>query len=480
MALVGVAAAAAVLAAARRALFAPRALAACAGATVAGLLPYAYLPIRSRMDPPLDWGNPETLAGFLDVVLRKGFWVRRYIEGPADVFPIAANYLHGLGTELFWAGALLAAVGLYASRRGPRRTLAVFAAGVMALNLAALTVHGSRSDIFLWHRYYIPSYLVAALLAGVGVQHVARRLSPRVAWAALLIPLAMFAAGRQRADRSRYRLAESYSRAVLAALPPGAHLIASDDNILFVLIYLQFVESVRPDLDLILQGVGAADLPPLRFDPDREGVFFTHHPNWNVAGLEIVPRGLVFQAVRAGRPLPPPLPVPAALDGEADPRVPKDDLTRNLIGEFHYMKGVTLERRDWLGAWREFRRAMEVASENDVIPYNLGLIYRRNGLIDDALDAFERACRNNPRHLASQSRPRPADRVAEMRAERERLRNLERQLDAGDAALHATTDPTARHLRLAELLEARGDRVAARGHRLIALEIRAGRRDRAP
>src|SRR5262245_23665890 len=34
-----------------------------AAATLVGLLPYAYLPIRSRMNPRLDWGNPETLAG---------------------------------------------------------------------------------------------------------------------------------------------------------------------------------------------------------------------------------------------------------------------------------------------------------------------------------------------------------------------------------------------------------------------------------
>ena len=42
-------------------------------ATVVGLLPYAYLPIRSRMNPRLDWGNPETLEGFLGVVLRRDF-----------------------------------------------------------------------------------------------------------------------------------------------------------------------------------------------------------------------------------------------------------------------------------------------------------------------------------------------------------------------------------------------------------------------
>jgi uncharacterized membrane protein len=39
-----------------------------------GLLPYLYLPLRSRMNPRLDWGNPETLDGVLGVVLRRDFW----------------------------------------------------------------------------------------------------------------------------------------------------------------------------------------------------------------------------------------------------------------------------------------------------------------------------------------------------------------------------------------------------------------------
>ncbi len=37
----------------------------CVGLLLVGLLPYAYLPIRSSMDPVMDWGNPETLENFV-------------------------------------------------------------------------------------------------------------------------------------------------------------------------------------------------------------------------------------------------------------------------------------------------------------------------------------------------------------------------------------------------------------------------------
>ena len=43
--------------------------------------------------------------------------------------------------------------------------------------------------------------------------------------------------------------------------------------------------------------------------------------------------------------------------------------------------------------------------------YNLGLIYRRNGLLEAAFAAFERSHEINPRHIASKSQVRAADRA---------------------------------------------------------------------
>jgi hypothetical protein len=120
----------------------------------------------------------------------------------------------------------------------------------------------------------------------------------------------------------------------------------------------------------------------------------------------------------------------------------------------------------------ELERASAIAWDNDVLHYNLGLIYWRNGLLDRALAAFERSNQINPRHLASNDRVRPIDRVLELRAEVDRLRRLEESLDPALARAGAAA-PSAieRHLRLAALLEQRGELLAARGHRLRASEL---------
>lgn len=410
-----------------------REIAGAAAACALGLLPYLFLPLRSRSDPPLDWGNPETLDAFLAVVSRRDFWDRRWLELPGDWLAIASDWMASFPRELGWAGAALLLVGLTAAvrrrqgltRLGPAAALARLALLAMLGNLIVLGLHGSRSDLFYWHRYYIPSYLLGALVAASGAQALVDGLRSRTPmlrdrrWIvpALLLcfPLTQLALGWRAHDRSRYRIAEDYSRRLLAGLPPGADLAASDDNILFVLLYLHHVEGVRPDVNLIAQGVGDAELPALRFDPSASRLFFTHHPNWNLPELEVVPEGLAFHVVRRGLATGPAKLEPRRLAGEDDPRVPQDYLTRNLVGEFHFMLALNLELSSWPEAVRELEAAAAAAPDNDVLHYNLGLVYERRGDLSAALAAFERSQAINPRHLAARGQVRAADRVADLR-----------------------------------------------------------------
>jgi tetratricopeptide (TPR) repeat protein len=177
--------------------------------------------------------------------------------------------------------------------------------------------------------------------------------------------------------------------------------------------------------------------------------------------------GLVFRVQRAGRPWPPPLVPLDQLPGEDDPRVPKDDLTRSLIAQLHYMLAFTYAERDWRRARDELARATAVAPDDDVLFYNVGLLYERDGLLDEAAAALARSDAINPRHLASRGRQRAADRLAEVSAERARIEAIETELLRDPGVLAATDVPT-RHLRLAERMAARGEVVAARGHRVRA------------
>jgi len=440
----------------------------------AGLLPYLYLPIRSRQDPVLDWGNPETLGSLFAVITRRDFWDRRFLEEPADLVPIAVDFFKGLGLEVGLAGVGLALVGLAVSLKS-RRRLVLLPVLIMLGNLAALALHGSRSDIFIWHRYAIPAYVMLAWLAGWGAALVMETMPRRLGLVLLALPLVMLARGFREQDRSQYRIAEDFSRTLLETLPPGAHLAASDDNILFVLMYLHLVEEVRPDVDLILQGVGGNSPPPLRFDPDTDPLFFSDHPNWNNPQLELVPAGLAFKVSRRGRPYPSAVVPKDRLDGETDPRVPRDYLTQNLVGQFHYMLANTLERSDWPRARHEYDEAVRSAPHNDVLFFNLGLIFAGSGLYDEAISAFRRSAEINPRAVAGPLRLRASDRIAPLEDEKRRVAAIEAEF-AADGRLEGVGPGSAEwHRRLAALLDIRRERAAALGHERHALEAEARR-----
>jgi len=194
---------------------------------------------------------------------------------------------------------------------------------------------------------------------------------------------------------------------LLGTLPPGAHLAASDDNILFVLIYLQLVESLRPDVDLILQAW--RELPPLRFDPDREPLFFTttrtgatRRSKWS---------GRLPTASRAPAPRAALLLRPAGR-GRGNPRVPKDYL-RQPDRRVPLHVGVTHETRDRRAPWPSWS-ARGGRSGQDVCSTTSSRL-RRHGAAERALAAFERsAAINRPRFPAPPRARR--ERIEELRA----------------------------------------------------------------
>jgi hypothetical protein len=450
----------------------PRIIAVCAATFLAGLLPYAYLPIRSRMDPVLNWGEPSTLERLLDVVLRRTFWHRAWWESPRDVVPVAVDFLASLGPETAFAGAALALLVLIA--RPDRKW--VLPLLVIALNVGIVARHGSYYDIFVWHRYYIPSYLSIAFLAAAGLDTIAWNRSRLPVGLAILIPATMLLNGWNDNDRSKHRFAEDFARLVLDTIPPGAKLLTVDDNVLFAILYMKHVERLRPDVELIPLGVEQRRVD-LVFNPDVDALFLTHPMTLPIDGLEFAPRGVVIQAVRSELAWPEPLDTPS-LPGVDDPDIPKDLLTRALIAHDSFMRALTAEYRDWGAAVRAMETATRTSPDWAITHYNLGLIWARNGFYDEAIRAFERADTINPRGIEGRRDPRtrvappllPSDKIAELRKEKARIEALERRLSV---SIPRETEPgsAAWHRELGSRLAAAGEPAAARAHFLRDIPI---------
>ncbi len=220
---------------------------------------YAYLPIRSAMDPPLDYANPETLDGFRYLVFAEQFrgTFRDFPPLPEAITQVLEETVAQLGPFV----VLAVAGAVYAALRRPALLL------LLVLWFAVTWVFALgyvNADI---ERYHLGPILAAAVLAGLGaaalmeglawlVTRVADRSRPRTAQvvvaglAAVLLLAPTLAAVPDRyddVDESDQHMAREWLEAVLPQLEPDA-VVLSWWSWSTPLWYAQHVEGRRPDL----------------------------------------------------------------------------------------------------------------------------------------------------------------------------------------------------------------------------------------
>jgi hypothetical protein len=236
----------------------PRLVLGCLAALVlTTVLVYLYLPLRSAMDPPLDYANPETWAGFWYVVLGQQFQGSFSPPPLADLLArIWDESVRNLG-----ALALVAAGGAVAGLvRHPRLT-ALSLLWFGGTWLFALGYPNAQIE-----RYYLVPLLVAALWLALALEAVWAALdaygqrSGRTRLAGFGAPLSGVlllalvvsgAAGQARSlDASDDRRGREYIEATFAAVEPDA-VIVSWWSFSTPLWYGQHVEGRRPDITVI-------------------------------------------------------------------------------------------------------------------------------------------------------------------------------------------------------------------------------------
>lgn len=232
---------------------------------------YAFVMLRARQDPALNWGDPSTLPRLLDVFLRREFGSLS-LSGAFPTDASAANRLahaaaYGrlLLEQVGPLGLLLAAAGLVAllsdrARRwaGAGLGLAWIVSGpvlVLLLSPTALDEHLAS----LTEKQHLTSCALLMVLAGCGLGAVLDRFAKdRVRALALagvafaLGPGLALPASALASDRVPQVVGRDYVDDVLDTLPSQALLITSNESLVFGLWMAQEVEGRRPDVSVVL------------------------------------------------------------------------------------------------------------------------------------------------------------------------------------------------------------------------------------
>lgn len=226
-----------------------------------GFSVYLYLPLRSLLDPPLDWGNPQTYANWLKVLLRSDFWYKRAITDWSSLVKAAIQVIDYLRADFTTPLLIVSLVGILLGLfKFTRLVLVVVSLGVGAVSLVFL--HGSEYDLYHTNRYFLPSYLVVALGVGLafqlvtlGLQRIPWRLGRRggflILGACCLVQAPFFLIRSYYfQDRSDNYILYDYSQNILKSVDYRGTIMALRDNQVFGLLYQQYVERARPDVIL--------------------------------------------------------------------------------------------------------------------------------------------------------------------------------------------------------------------------------------
>jgi hypothetical protein len=216
-------------------------------AFVLGLTPYLYLLLRAADMPRFNWGDPDTLSRLVEHVTAKQY--RVWMFANPDDMKLQFDFLIAhLPWDVSFVGLVLAVAGFAVLVRRDAR-LAWFSVLIFAGAMTFASGYSIR-DI---DPYVMPGLLgIGILSAGALGALLARRgLVAASAVGASVVVLSV-ALHWRACDESGNRLAEDYSRNLLASLPPRAVLFSTQwDHLVSPTYYLQAVEGVRPDVTVI-------------------------------------------------------------------------------------------------------------------------------------------------------------------------------------------------------------------------------------
>lgn len=229
-----------------------------------GFSVHLHLPIRALRNPLLNWGNPQSLEQFLWNFLRKGYPIEKPVRDLDLLWQqmIAFN----IPREFTWVGLALIIIGIAAFIKKRRDEILSYLLGVLVFWIVIVGHFNALPDlIFLTEEFFTPLYLLSTVFIGFGLFYLIKKgfaglvtdKSRSLILVAVLLlimtalPTTLCALNYYENDQHENYIAFDYATNTLRSLPQGSVLYTWGDSGAFPLWYIQGVEKMRPDLDIL-------------------------------------------------------------------------------------------------------------------------------------------------------------------------------------------------------------------------------------
>jgi hypothetical protein len=238
-------------------------------AFIFGILGFAiniHLPIRASRFPLLNWGNPQTQDQFLWHFLRKGYPSEKVERGWSLLWSQINAF--NIPFEFTRIGLFVMLIGMAAYLFKKRDEILSYLIALICFLLVIVGHFNAPFElIFLTEEFFTPLYMFSAVFIGTGLYTLTARflgllssLRPALnlnfarssAFLSLLIlPATVCALNYVKNDQHNNYVAYDYGSNVLRSAPNGAVLYTWGDSGAFPLWYIQGVERMREDLDIV-------------------------------------------------------------------------------------------------------------------------------------------------------------------------------------------------------------------------------------
>ncbi|MDD5067719.1 MAG: DUF2723 domain-containing protein, partial [bacterium] len=241
-----------------------------AGFIFFGLLVYAYMPIRSLANAPLDWGNPEILENFINVVSRKQY--RGFAQNIRTIDTFIRQWIILFQWRLQQFTPFLyifTFLGLFRLYKLNKKWFYFTVSFLLYYDFAFSQFNNfkfTERDMYFAEVFFIPSYMVNIFWIVIGIEFSLKLFEKyilkdsllnkkKIGWgvSAFLIILSWipYHANFDRNNCRHIWLNDNYGRNILKTLEYKAvNFTEGGDNQVFSLLYHTYVEHLRPDVEV--------------------------------------------------------------------------------------------------------------------------------------------------------------------------------------------------------------------------------------
>jgi len=228
-----------------------------------GLTVYFYLPVRAALKPLFNWGDPASLTTFIRHISGWQYRVWMFSESAGELWGNLGNFF-----SLLYGGFRihLLIIGLFGAYRLMRHDLKVFF--FLVILLCANVIYGINYSIADIDPYFLPSFLVFAIMVGSGLFWILsfindslfkslgkspyKNILKNLSVACLIIlPLIPLRTNYFQQDKSRNYLAYEWARNILRSVKKDAIILTNVWDHYSPWLYLRYIEGLRPDVTFL-------------------------------------------------------------------------------------------------------------------------------------------------------------------------------------------------------------------------------------